>query len=174
MADEAAEGDVVVGLVGEDFLEDGGAGVVAELLDLLAVAGDVAALVEFEAAECEALAADAVGERAGFAGFGALVLGNRRAEGGEARGPEVGVMLLGQGEVAQGAAALGLGFLLGERVVGVVAAHLRLPVAGEGFDQTFCVFGIHCAAARRVALLQSGSPCQCCESVLAGLRMRRE
>jgi hypothetical protein len=33
VADKAAEGDVVVGFVGEDFLEDGGAGVVAQLFD---------------------------------------------------------------------------------------------------------------------------------------------
>jgi hypothetical protein len=59
-------------------------------------------------------------------------------------------MLFREREVAQGAAAMRLGLLLGEGVVGVIAAHLRLPVAGEGFDQTICVFGVHCSAVRRL------------------------
>ena len=83
---------------------DGGR--IAELLDLLAVAGDVAALVQLQAAQGEVEAADAVGERVGFAGFGAVVLGDRRAEGGEAAGPEIGVVLLGQGKVVQRTALL--------------------------------------------------------------------
>ena len=117
--------------------------VVAELLDLLAVVGDVAALVEFQTAQGKVEAADAVGERIGLAAFAAGVLGDGRAEGGEPASPEIGVVLLGQGKMVQRAALLRIGGLQRERVVGVIAAHLRLPVAGERFDEVFGVPGIH-------------------------------
>ena len=87
VADQVAQRDVVVALVLDHFVEDGDGVRIAELLDLLTVAGDVAALVQFQAAQREVEAADAVGQRVGLAGFGAVVLGDGRAEGGEAAGP---------------------------------------------------------------------------------------
>ena len=143
VADEVAQGDVVLALVLDHLVEDVDGGRIAELLDLMAVAGDVSALVEFQAAQRKVEAADAVGERVGVAGFAAVVLGDRRAEGGEAAGPEIGVVLLGQGKVVQRTALLRVDGLTREGIVGVKAAHLRLPVVGERFDEMFLVPGVH-------------------------------
>jgi hypothetical protein len=133
----------VLALVLQHSFEDGDGGFVAEFLDLLAVVRDVSALVEFQTAQGKIEAADADGERIGLAAFAAGVLGDGRAEGGEAAGPEIGVVLLGQGKMMQRTALLRVDGLQRERVVGVIAAHLGLPVAGERLDEMLRVPGVH-------------------------------
>ena len=96
VTDEVAQRGVVVALVLQHLFEDGDGGFVAEVLDLLAVVRDVAALVEFQTAQGEVEAADAVGQRVGFASLGAVVLRDLRAQLLQSSGPEVGVVLLGQ------------------------------------------------------------------------------
>ena len=66
-ADERTQLAIVVFLVLDDVLEDGDGAFVAESLELFAIAGDVAALFDFEAAERHAHATGAVGERVGLA-----------------------------------------------------------------------------------------------------------
>ena len=96
-----------------------------------------------QTAQREALSADAIGECAGLAGFRAIIRRDGHAEAGQPHGPEIGVVLLRQGETAQNAAAMRLGLLLRERVVGMKTTHFRLPVARERFDQTICVLAVH-------------------------------
>ena len=77
IADEAAELAVVLLLVFDDMVQDGDAGLVAQLFELLRVAGDVAALVDFKTAEGNAGSANALGESVGGAGGLAVVVGHR-------------------------------------------------------------------------------------------------
>ena len=66
-AQERAQFAMVVFLVLDDVIEDGDGALVAEILELLAVVGDVAALFDFEAAQGHADAAGAIGQRVGLA-----------------------------------------------------------------------------------------------------------
>jgi len=68
-------------------LEDGDGALVAESLELLAVTGDVAALLDFQAAQGHAQAAGAVGEGVGLAAGTAGVDGLGSAELLDALGP---------------------------------------------------------------------------------------
>ena len=126
----------------DDVFEDGDRALVAERLELLAVAGDVAALFDFEAAQRHAHAAGAIGQRVGLAAGTAGVDGLGSAEFLDAAFPERGVLDLGLGQVAQHLRAHRIGVAVGEGLVGVVALHLGLPVAFKG-SQDFLVF---CAA----------------------------
>src|SRR5207248_1302759 len=122
-------------LVGDDLFENGYRVRIAELFNLLGVSRDVAALVDFEAAEREARPADAIGKRVSITGVGAVVSRDRCAESGEPRFPKLCVMFLRKREMAKRAAAVRFALVLRERVVGVEAAHLRLPVGRDRFNE---------------------------------------
>ena len=66
-AKQRAKFAVVVFFVFNDVVEDGDGAFVAEVFELLAIVGDVAALFDLETAQGHADAAGAVGERIGFA-----------------------------------------------------------------------------------------------------------
>jgi len=83
------------------------------------------------------------GQRVGFASLGAVVLRHGRAQLLQSSGPEVGVVLLGQRQRVQRATLLRVDRTHRERVVGVIAAHLGLPVVGERVDEMFGVPGVH-------------------------------
>ena len=122
----------MVFFVFDDMIENGDGAFVAELLELLAVVGDVAALFDFEATQGHADAAGAIGERVGFSAGVAGVNGLSAAEFHDAAVPEGGVLQLGSGEVAQNLGADGVIIAVGEGLIGVVAFHLGLPVGFEG------------------------------------------
>ena len=131
-AEQRAELAVVVFFVLNDVFEDGDRALVAEGLELLAVAGDVAALFDFKAAQGHAHAAGAVGQRVGLAAGTAGVDGLGSAQLLDAAFPQRGVLDLGLGQMAQHLRAHRIGVAVGQGVVGVVALHLGLPVAFEG------------------------------------------
>ena len=113
----------------DDVVENGDGALVAQSLQLLAVAGDVAALLDLKAAQGHAHAAGAVGQRVGLAAGAALVDGLRAAQFLDAAFPKRGVLQLGVGQVAQHLGAHRVGVAVGQGHVGVVALHLGLPVA---------------------------------------------
>ena len=119
-------------LVFDDVVEDGDGAFVAEVLQLLAVVGDVAAFFDFEATQCHADAAGAVGERVGFSAGIAVVYRFRSAEFNDSAMPESGVLQLSAGEVTQYLGADRIGVAIGQGLVGVVALHLGLPIGFEG------------------------------------------
>ena len=131
-AKERTELAVVVFLVLDDVLEDGDRAFVAEGLELLAVAGDVAAFFDLKAAQGHAHAAGAVGQRIGLAAGATGVDGLRSAELLDAALPQRGVLDFSLGQMAQHLRAHRIGVAVGEGVVGVVALHLGLPVAFKG------------------------------------------
>ena len=120
---------VVVLLVLDDVFEDGDGVLVAQGLQLLAVAGDVAALLNFQASQGHADAAGAVGQRVGFAAGLAVVDRLGSAQFHNATVPQRGVLPLGAGQMAQDLRAHRVRIPVGQRLVGVVALHLGLPVA---------------------------------------------
>ena len=128
-ADERAELAVVISFVLDDVLENGDRAFVAEGLELLAVAGDVAALLDLKAAQSQAQAAGAGGQRVGLAAGPAAVNRLRSAELFDAALPQHGVLDLGLGQVAQHLRAHRIGVTIGHRGIGVEAFHLGLPVA---------------------------------------------
>ena len=100
-AQERAQFAVVILLVLDDVLEDGDGALVAEGLELLAVVGDVAALLDLEAAQGHADAAGAVGQGVGLAAGVAGVDGLGTAELPDAAVPRGRRAPLGRGQVAQ-------------------------------------------------------------------------
>ena len=116
----------------DDVLENGDRAFVAKGLELLAVAGDVAALFDFEAAQGHAHAAGAVGQRVGLAAGTAGVHGLGSAEFLDAAFPQRGVLDFGLGQVAQHLGAHRVGVAVGQGVVGVEALHLGLPISLQG------------------------------------------
>ena len=116
----------------DDVFEDGDGFLVAQRLQLLAVAGDGAALLDLEAAQGHADAAGAAGQRVGLAAGVAMVNRLRSAQLHDAAMPERGVLPLGAGQVAQHLGAHRVRVAVGQGQVGVVALHLGLPVALQG------------------------------------------
>ena len=130
-AQQRTEFAVVVLFVLDDVVEDVDGSVVAQVLQLLAVVGDVTALLDLQPAQGHADAAGAVGQRVGLAAGVALVLGLRPAEFDDAALPESGVLPLRAGQMAQDLGAHRIGIAIGQGLVGVVALHLGLPVGLE-------------------------------------------
>jgi hypothetical protein len=104
---------------------------------LLSVTGDLAAFLDFQTAEGHADAAGAVGQRIGFAAGAAVVGGHGLAQLLNAAGPQGGVLPLCSGQVAQNLGPHRVGVPVGQGEVGVVALHLRLPVAFQGGENLF-------------------------------------
>ena len=116
-------------LVLDDVFEDGDGFFVAQRLQLLAVAGDGAALLDLQPAQRHADAAGAVGQRVGLAAGPAVVDRLGSAQLLDAAVPQRGVLPLGAGQVAQHLGAHRVRVPVGQGQVGVVALHLGLPVA---------------------------------------------
>ena len=127
----------MVFLVFDYVVEDGDGAFVAEVFQLLAIVGDVAAFLDFEATQGHADAAGAVGERIGLSAGIAVVLGLRPAELDDAAMPEGGVLPLGAGQVAQDLGAHRVGVAIGQGLIGVVALHLGLPIGFESAPEPF-------------------------------------
>ena len=153
-ADERAQLAVVVLFVLNDVLEDGDRALVAEGLELLAVAGDVAALFDFEAAQGHAHAAGAVGQRVGLAAGAAAVDGLGPAQLLDAAFPQRGVLHLGWARWRSTWARTGSVSRSARVVIGVVALHLGLPVALQG-RQNLLSFGAAQGFFRHTFLLAS-------------------
>ena len=137
-AQERPQFAVVVLLVLNHLVEDGDGAFVAQRLQLLAVVGDVAAFLNLQPAQGHADAAGAVGQRIGLAAGAALVDRLGAAQLLDAFGPQHGVLQLGRRQVAQHLCADRLGIAVGQRLVGVEALHLRLPVAFKRRKNLFC------------------------------------
>ncbi len=152
-AEKRAEFAVVILFVFDDVIEDGDGAFVAEVFQLLAVVGDVAALFNFKAAQGHADAAGAIGEGVGFAAGIAVVTGLCSAELDDAAVPESGVLPLGSGEVTQHLGAHGVSIAIGEGLVGVVALHFGLPVGFEGGQNLFQLGAAECGGCH------GASPC---------------
>ena len=118
-------------LVLNHVVEDGDRALVAQRFELFAVAGDVPALLDFKAAQGHADAAGAVGQRIGLAALFAAVDGLASAQLDDASVPELGVLQLGGRQMAQHLGAHRIGVAIRQRLVGVVALHLRLPAVFE-------------------------------------------
>ncbi len=137
-AEERTEFAVVVFLVFDYVVKDGNGAFVAEVFQLLAIVGNVAAFFDFEATQGHADAAGAVGERIGFSAKVAGVLRLRATKLDDAAMPEGGVLPFGAGQVTQHLCADGVGVAIGEGFIGVVALHLGLPIGferGQNFFQ---------------------------------------
>ena len=123
---------MVIFLVLDDVVEDSDGALVAEILQLLAVVGDVAALFDLKPAQGHADAAGTIGEGVGLAAGVAVVNGLRTTQFDDAAVPEGSVLPLGAGEVAQNLGTDGIAVAVGEGVIGVVALHFGLPIGFEG------------------------------------------
>ena len=152
-AQQRAQFAVVVLLVFNDVVEDGDGAFVAEVLQLLAVVGDVAAFFDLEPAQGHADAAGAVGQRVGLAAGIAVVDRLGTAQLHDAAMPEGGVLPLGAGQVAQDLGAHGIGVAVGQGLVGVVALHLGLPVGFEGGQNLLQLGAAECGGSH------GASPC---------------
>src|ERR1700759_4626754 len=156
---------MVVFLVFNDVVENGDGAVIAEVFQLLAVVGDVAAFFDFEAAQCHADSAGAIGEGVGFAAEISGVYGFRSAKFNDAAVPESGMFPLGAGKVTQYLGTNGIGVAIGQGFIGVIALHLGLPI---GFDSGQNLFqlgaaecgGCHfCVSLRSFVVATFASPC---------------
>ncbi len=127
-ADQAAELAIVFLLVFDDPLKDGQTGRIAERFELLAVFGNVAAFIDFQAAQSQIVAPDAILEAVGITGRVAPVDRFRLAQFAQAVRPQRGMLLFRSSHVFQRLLAARLSLSLGKRAIGVVAGHLRLPV----------------------------------------------
>ena len=127
-ADQAAELAIVILLVFDDAVQDGQAGRIAELFELLAVLGDVAALIDLQAAQGQVVAPDAGLEAVSITARASPVDRLRLPQFTQAAGPQCGVLLFRQGHVFESLLTHRLGLPLGESPIGVIARHLGLPV----------------------------------------------
>ena len=128
---------VVFLFIDENLIENGDGAFVAQLLQLGSVHGNVAALVDLQAAQGIMNASGAVGQRAGFDGDPAVVSRLRAAQLHNALAPQRGVFELGLGQMAQHLGAHRFHVLVRKALVGVVARHFGLPVAFEGRQDLF-------------------------------------
>ena len=115
-----------------DVIEDGDGAFVAQGLELLAVAGNVAALLDFKPAQGHAHAAGAVGQRVGFAAGTAVVDRLGTTQFNNAAVPQGGVLPLGAGQMAQHLGAHRVSVAVGQGLVGMVGLDFGLPVALQG------------------------------------------
>ena len=100
-AQERPKFAVVVLLVLDDVFEDGDGFLIAQRLQLFAVAGDGAALFDLQTAQGHAHAAGAVGQRVGLAAGAAPIDRLAAAQLDDASMPERGVLPLGASQMAQ-------------------------------------------------------------------------
>ena len=122
-------------LVFDDPVQDGQAGRIAELFELLAVLGNVAALIDFQAAQGQVVAPDASLEAVGIAGRASPVDRLRLPQFTQAAGPQCGVLLFRKGHVFERLLTPRLRLPLGKRAIGVIAGHLGLPVLFQNLAQ---------------------------------------
>ena len=115
--------------------KDGQAGGIAELFELLAVFGNVAALIDFQAAQSQIVAPDAGLEAVGVAGRLAPVDRLRLPQFTQAACPQRGMLLFRKGHAFERLLAPRLRLSLGKRAIGVMAGHLRLPVLFQNLAQ---------------------------------------
>jgi hypothetical protein len=135
---------VVVLFVLDDVFENGDGVLVAQRLQLRAVVGDVAAFLDFEAAQGHADAAGAVGERVGLAAGVARVGRLISAQFHDAAMPQGGVLQLRASQVAQHLGAHRVRVAVGQGLVGVVALHFGLPVAIQGVQNLLQFRAVQC------------------------------
>ena len=122
-------------LVFDDAVQDGQAGRIAQLFELLAVLGDVAALIDFQAAQGQVVAPDAGLEAVGVAARASPVDRLRLPQFTQAASPQRGVLLFRKGHVFERLLTPRLRLSLGERPIGVIAGHLGLPVLFQDLAQ---------------------------------------
>ena len=128
-ANQRAQLAMMIFFVFDDVIKNGDGAFVAQILQLAAVAGNVAALFNLQPAQRHADAAGAIGQRIGLAAGRAGVLGLGSSEFRNAALPQRGVLQLGLRQVAQYLRAQGVGVAVSQRLVGVVTLHFGLPVA---------------------------------------------
>ena len=116
----------------DHVVEDGVGTFVAECLQLLTVVGDMAAFFNFQAPQRHADAAGAVGKRIGLAARAAMIDRLRSAQFEDATMPKGGMLPLGSRQMAQHLGAHRIGISVSQRLIGVVALHLGLPIAFQG------------------------------------------
>ncbi len=122
-------------LVLDDPVQDGQAGRIAQRFELLAVLGDVAALVDFQAAQGQIVATDAGLKAAGVAGGATLVDWLRLPQFTQAPRPQCGMLFFRKCHISERLLTRGLRLPLRERPVGVIASHLGLPILFQNLAQ---------------------------------------
>ena len=135
-ADQSAELAIVILLVFDDPVQDGQAGRIAERFELLAVLGDVAALIDFQAAQGQIVAPDAGLEAAGITG-GASPYRPARGSPSSRKRPahSAACSFSARAMFSSVCLRVGLRLPLGERPIGVIAGHLGLPVLFQNLAQ---------------------------------------
>ena len=137
ISDEAAQLVVMFALFFDDLAKNREAGLVIEFLKLTAVESDGAALVNFKPAQGHAATRHSIGEAIGVASMASMIFGSMTTEFMDALHPKRGVLRLGCCHVAEGLAADGDVVAFGESLIGVIAAHLGLPIGLEGAQEFF-------------------------------------
>ena len=122
-------------LVFNDPFQDGQTGRIAKRFELLAVFGDIAAFIDFQPAQSEVVAPNAVLEAVGIAGRLALVNGLRLPQLPQPVRPETCMFLFRSSHVFQRLLAPRVRLPLGKRAVGVIAGHFGLPVLFQNLAQ---------------------------------------
>ncbi len=117
---------------------------VAQVLELAAVVGDMPAFFNLQAAQGHADAAGPIGQGVGFAPGIAVVLRLGPAQFHDASVPQRGVFPFSAGQVAQHLRAYRVAVALGQRLVGVVPLHFRLPVGFQGLQDLFMAGARQC------------------------------
>ena len=131
-AEKRSQFAVVILLIFDHVFEDGDGFLVTEGFELFTVAGDGAALFDFEAAEGHADAAGAAGQRVRVAAGLAGVSRRRAPELLDAAGPQGGMFQLRLCQMPQYLSAHGVGIAIGQRRICVITLHLGLPVPCQG------------------------------------------
>ncbi len=116
-------------------LQDGHTGRISEGFELLAVFGDIAAFVDFQTAQSQIVAPDAVLEAVSIAGRLASVDWLRLPQLPQSACPQRGMFLFCNRHVFEGLLAPRLALPLGERAIGVIAGHFCLPVLFQDLGQ---------------------------------------
>ncbi len=139
-ANQAAQLAVMVLLIFDDLLQNGHARLVSEVPQLLPIPRDVAALVYFEPAQRQARTSRYVRQRVRISRGLAVVFWNCAAKLPDPLRPQRRMMGLCLGHLFQNALANWVAITRRERLVGVKAAHLRLPVLRQRSDHlAICV-----------------------------------
>src|SRR5271169_1498864 len=108
--------------------KNGEAWLILQLLELLAVEGDGTAFVDLQAPQRHSLAANAVRKSIRVAGHLAMVSGLRPAKLKNPLLPQRGMICLGLSHVPQRLFTQRVVVALREGAIGVIAAHLCLPI----------------------------------------------
>jgi hypothetical protein len=142
IANQVIEYLIVLAFVVEYLPKDDNAWLVADILDLLGVLGDILGFVKFQTAQSHVDPTNAIGEVIGFSSSGPVKGKRRTSQGAVPASPKICVALFCIGQCAKSHAPLRVYFPFRQSCVGFTPTHLGLPITFQNPKDSFAVLWI--------------------------------